>query len=264
MARCKLTRMSLRNIRKDKQYQCIVIDFVRTGVISKSKAEELLNYTIPAGLLEGSVAAPDDEDEPGTGTGEGSGTGGDNTGTGGNESGTGGETSGETGGETEDTIILNLIGAFMYDDSGLTLDNYTTYDPSGNTPVQVQVPAALVASLNTKFADDSASNSVSDSDTDLVSFVNILKTAVDAAAAEQGATDSSQIYEARMCTLEGSDFYLAKAVAIGEGSPTNWSIGNVYYDHYDSRVVRNNSSTGSGEIKDGDTYFVSIKYTDGE
>lgn len=72
MARCKLTRMSLRNIRKDKQYQCIVIDFVRTGVISKSKAEELLNYTIPAGLLEGSVAAPDDddEDEPGTGTGE--------------------------------------------------------------------------------------------------------------------------------------------------------------------------------------------------
>lgn len=73
MARCKLTRMSLRNIRKDKQYQCIVIDFVRTGVISKSKAEELLNYTIPAGLLEGSVAAPDDdEDEPGTGLLEGS------------------------------------------------------------------------------------------------------------------------------------------------------------------------------------------------
>lgn len=76
MARCKLTRMSLRNIRKDKQYQCIVIDFVRTGVISKSKAEELLNYTIPAGLLEGSVAAPDDEDEPGTG---GEGTGGETT-----------------------------------------------------------------------------------------------------------------------------------------------------------------------------------------
>lgn len=80
MARCKLTRMSLRNIRKDKQYQCIVIDFVRTGVISKSKAEELLNYTIPAGLLEGSVAVPDDgEDEPGTGTG-GEGTGGEGTG----------------------------------------------------------------------------------------------------------------------------------------------------------------------------------------
>lgn len=77
MARCKLTRMSLRNIRKDKQYQCIVIDFVRTGVINKSKAEELLNYTIPAGLLEGSVAAPDDDDdEPGTGTG-GEGTGGE-------------------------------------------------------------------------------------------------------------------------------------------------------------------------------------------
>lgn len=65
MARCKLTRMSLRNIRKDKQYQCIVIDFVRTGVISKSKAEELLNYSIPAGLLENSAYVPDDE--PGTG-----------------------------------------------------------------------------------------------------------------------------------------------------------------------------------------------------
>jgi hypothetical protein len=71
MARCKLTRMSLRNIRKDKQYQCIVIDFVRTGVISKSKAEELLNYSIPAGLLENSAYVPDD-DEPGTG-GEGTG-----------------------------------------------------------------------------------------------------------------------------------------------------------------------------------------------
>lgn len=68
MARCKLTRMSLRNIRKDKQYQCIVIDFVRTGVISKSKAEELLNYSIPAGLLENSTYVPDDDDEPGTGS----------------------------------------------------------------------------------------------------------------------------------------------------------------------------------------------------
>lgn len=67
MARCKLTRMSLRNIRKDKQYQCIVIDFVRTGVISKSKAEELLNYSIPAGLLENSAYVPDDDDESGTG-----------------------------------------------------------------------------------------------------------------------------------------------------------------------------------------------------
>lgn len=248
MARCKLTRMSLRNIRKDKQYQCVVIDFVRTGVISKSKAEELLNYTIPAGLLEGSVAAPDDDEgEPGTS--------GDNTG------------SGTEGSGTEDTITLNLLGGFMYDDSGLSLDNYTTYDPSGNTPLQVQVPAALVASLNTKFAAVDQSNSVSDSDTDLVAFVNILKTAVDAAAAENGASDSSQIYEARMCTPEDSDFYLAEAIGEPgtEGSPTSWSIGSVYYDHYDDRVVRNKGA-GTGEIKDGDTYFVSLKYadTDGE
>lgn len=93
MARCKLTRMSLRNIRKDKQFQCIVIDFVRTGVISKSKAEELLGYTIPAGLLEGSVTAPDDDDDDddeesgtgGEGTGTGGETGGEDTGTGGNK-----------------------------------------------------------------------------------------------------------------------------------------------------------------------------------
>ena len=65
MARCKLTRMSLRNIRKDKQYQCIVIDFVRTGVIGKSKAEELLGYTIPAGLLQGSVTEPTEEEPSG-------------------------------------------------------------------------------------------------------------------------------------------------------------------------------------------------------
>lgn len=254
MARCKLTRMSLRNIRKDKQYQCIVIDFVRTGVISKSKAEELLSYTIPAGLLEGSVAAPDDdEDEPGTG-GEGSGTG---TG-----EGTGSETGGETGGETEDTITLNLLGAFIYNDSGLSLDEYTSYDPSGNTPVQVQVPTALVTSLNTKFT---SNQNVSDSDIDLVAFANILKTAVDAAAAECSASDSSQIYEARMRTPDDSDFYLAKAVgeSNGEGHPTSWSIGNVFYDHYDTRVERNDIE-GSGDIKDGDTYFVSLKYVDGE
>ena len=113
MARCKLTRMSLRNIRKDKQYQCIVIDFVRTGVISKSKAEELLNYTIPAGLLEGSVAAPDDdEDEPGTG---GEGTGGEGTG----GEGTGGETTGSV------TLAVNL------DDMGNVLGASSAITPKG-------------------------------------------------------------------------------------------------------------------------------------
>lgn len=251
MARCKLTRMSLRNIRKDKQYQCIVIDFVRTRVISKSKAEELLGYTIPAGLLEGSVAAPDDDDDEESGTGEGTGTE------------TGSESGDESGSnKSEDTITLNLLGAFMYNDSGITLDNYTTYDPSGNTPVQVQVPTALVTSLNTKFT---SNQNISDSDIDLVAFTNILKTAVDAAAAECGANDSSEIYTAKMCTPDDSDFYLAEAVAEtnGEGSPTSWSIGNVYYDHYDTRVERNDIE-GSGEIKDGDTYFVSLKYVDGE
>ena len=69
MARCKLTRMSLRNIRKNNQYQCIIIDLVRAGVISKSTAEGLLSYTIPAGLLENSAYVSDADDEPGTDSG---------------------------------------------------------------------------------------------------------------------------------------------------------------------------------------------------
>lgn len=70
MARCKLTKMNLRNIRKTREYQCLVIDLVRTGVMTKSAAEGLLDYSIPAGLLNESTPAPTtepEEDEPGTG-----------------------------------------------------------------------------------------------------------------------------------------------------------------------------------------------------
>lgn len=65
MARCKLTNMNLRNIRKSKEYQCLLIDFVKTGVIGKTAAEGLLGYTIPSGLIsEGnSVVTPEPEDD---------------------------------------------------------------------------------------------------------------------------------------------------------------------------------------------------------
>ena len=62
MARCKLTRMNLRNIRKSREYQALLIDLVATNVVGKSAAEELLGYTIPAGLLGGTVT--DDDTEP--------------------------------------------------------------------------------------------------------------------------------------------------------------------------------------------------------
>ena len=66
MARCKLTRMSLRNIRKSKEYQCLLIDLVKANVIGKSAAEGLLGYTIPAGLLGTTTPVDDEGGETGT------------------------------------------------------------------------------------------------------------------------------------------------------------------------------------------------------
>lgn len=64
MSRCKLTNMNLRNIRKSREYQCLLIDLVKANVIGKSAAEGLLGYTIPAGLLGTTTpAAPVDDDE---------------------------------------------------------------------------------------------------------------------------------------------------------------------------------------------------------
>lgn len=67
MARCKLTNMNLRNIRKSREYQCLLIDLVKTGVVGKTAAEGLLGYTIPTGLLGDTTPVTptdDDEDEP--------------------------------------------------------------------------------------------------------------------------------------------------------------------------------------------------------
>lgn len=72
MARCKLTRMNLRNIRKSREYQTLLIDLVALNVVGKSTAEELLGYTIPAGLLSANTVTSDDEETGGEGSGSGS------------------------------------------------------------------------------------------------------------------------------------------------------------------------------------------------
>ena len=73
MARCKLTKMNLRNIRKSREYQCLLIDLVKTGVVGKSAAEDLLGYTIPAGLIsdQPSSTPSDDSDTDTEGSTEG-------------------------------------------------------------------------------------------------------------------------------------------------------------------------------------------------
>ena len=150
MARCKLTRMSLRNIRKDKQYQCIIIDLVRTGVISKSTAEGLLNYTIPAGLLENSAYVPDDE--PGT-------------------------DSGGDSGSTETTTLKVSIGQ-VYDASGIW-----TVQSSNPLEIKVEVPTDVVTRLNStiKAAAESGNDVDVTSNADWLAFSTALSTAVQTA-----------------------------------------------------------------------------------
>ena len=77
MARCKLTRMNLRNIRKSREYQTLLIDLVASNVVGKSAAEELLGYTIPAGLLSAGTVTSDDEETGGEGSGSEQGSGGE-------------------------------------------------------------------------------------------------------------------------------------------------------------------------------------------
>ena len=158
MARCKLTRMSLRNIRKDKQYQCIIIDLVKTGVISKSTAEGLLSYTIPAGLLENSAYVPDDNDEPGT-------------------------DSGGDSGSTETTTLKVNIGQ-VYNNSGLWSQSQVYKQESGNPlEIKVGVPTDVVTRLNStiKAAAESDNDVDVTSNADWLAFSTALSTAVQAA-----------------------------------------------------------------------------------
>lgn len=158
MARCKLTRMSLRNIRKDKQYQCIIIDLVKTGVISKSTAEGLLNYTIPAGLLENSAYVPDDGNEPGT-------------------------DSGGDSGSTEATTLKVNIGQ-VYSNSGIWTQSQVYKQESGNPlEIKVGVPTDVVTRLNStiKAAAESDNDVDVTSNADWLAFSTALSTAVQAA-----------------------------------------------------------------------------------
>lgn len=223
MARCKLTRMSLRNIRKDRQYQCIIIDLVRTGVISKSKAEELLNYTIPAGLLENSAYVPDDDDEPGTD----------------GESGSGSE-GGESGsGSTETTTLKVNIGT-IYEDSGMW-NLGQVYEQEANNPleVEVKVPTDVVTRLNSAIRTAVIGKNIDvTSNADWLTFSTALSTAVNAAiennpGIKTGLGFSSDANLTVMPLSSGDDFCLleknsnAVLVAYFDGSETDM------YTNYD-------------------------------
>ena len=76
MAKLRMTYKNLKALRKSKEYQAMLVDLVASGVISKSKAEDLLGFNIPANLIGGTESSGTDNpiDDPETG-GEGSGSG---------------------------------------------------------------------------------------------------------------------------------------------------------------------------------------------
>lgn len=48
---CKLNNKSMRALRRDMTYQCLVIDLAMLGVISKEECEMLIGSGIPEGLI---------------------------------------------------------------------------------------------------------------------------------------------------------------------------------------------------------------------
>ena len=229
MARCKLTRMSLRNIRKDKQYQCIIIDLVRTGVISKSTAEGLLSYTIPAGLLENSAYVldapdvPDADDEPGT-------------------------DSGGDSGSTEATTLKVNIGQ-IYRTSGWELRQ--VYEPEADNPleIKVEVPTDVVTRLNStiKAAAEGGNDVDVTSNTDWSALSTALSTAVQTAIENNPDIKTSLGYSSDtnltiMPSYQRSDYFClfdknsndgtALIAHTEDDSKTYMRIGNNYISHY--------------------------------
>lgn len=47
---CKLNNKSMRNLRRDTSYQCVIVDLYLIGVLEKEEAELLLGGGIPKGL----------------------------------------------------------------------------------------------------------------------------------------------------------------------------------------------------------------------
>ena len=134
MARCKLTNMNLRNIRKSREYQCILIDLVSAGVVEQSEAEELLGYTIPAGLLENPVTPDDDDDD-------------DNEGGGGNDDNEGGGGADDNPEEEEEPVTLLYFDATANDNAGAWLTESYDLDDGATE-------ADIVAAAITAFGDD--------------------------------------------------------------------------------------------------------------
>ena len=48
---CRLNNKTMRNIRRDQTYQCLVIDLAMLGVLSQEEAELLIGSGIPKNLL---------------------------------------------------------------------------------------------------------------------------------------------------------------------------------------------------------------------
>lgn len=48
---CKLNNKTMRNIRRDQTYQCLVIDLAMLGVVTQEEAEMLIGSGIPKNLI---------------------------------------------------------------------------------------------------------------------------------------------------------------------------------------------------------------------
>ena len=147
MARCKLTSMNLRTIRKSREYQALLIDLVAMGVVGQSAAEETLGYTIPAGLLSGSTVTDDDDEEQGSGSGSGSGSGTEEQGSGSGTEGSGSEGSSD---DTGITVTLIYVDKTANDGAG----EYLTEELVLATNVLADEAAGIITAAKTAFTDD--------------------------------------------------------------------------------------------------------------
>lgn len=227
MARCKLTRMSLRNIRKDKQYQCIIIDFVRTGVISKSMAEGLLNYTIPTGLLENSAYVSGADDEPGTDSG------------------------GDSGSTVATTLKVNI--GTLVSSSGIWTQSQVYKQESGNPlEIKVEVPTDVVTRLNSTIKAAAESDNEVDvtSNADWLALSAALSTAVQAAIENNPDIKTSLGYSSDtnltiMPSYQRNDFFCLLDKNGNEGTAL------IAYNTNDSKTYMN---TGDNSPLDTSSY----------
>ena len=244
MARCKLTRMSLRNIRKDKQYQCIIIDLVRTGVISKSTAEGLLSYTIPAGLLENSAYVPDADDEPGT-------------------------DSGDDSGSTEATTLKVNIGTIGCGSGGWTPSQ--VYEPEAGNPleIKVEVPTDVVTRLNSTIKSATEGSIFVDvtSNTDWSALSTALSTAVQTAIENNPDIKTSLGYSSDtnltiMPSYQSADYFCLLNKNGNDGNEGKALLARIEGDRHTYMGTGNNDSLDTsiytGFLNPDTVYVVSV------